>query len=172
MPIEWRDIPGYEGFYKASSSGEILRIKTGKILTGHLHGGYRRVRLFLEDGDKYIRLHKLIALTFLGTMPSNCTLVRHLDDVRTNNAASNLAYGTEADNSKDATENWLAKGKSRPTGNKRLTDDEVLEAKKVRADTDITWIELGRRYGVHHKTIASAVKGRTFKHLLSQVTKE
>lgn len=45
-----------------------------------------------------------MAEAFLGPRPDGL-VVRHLDDDRTNNRASNLAYGTASDNQRDSVRN-------------------------------------------------------------------
>jgi hypothetical protein len=48
-----------------------------------------------------VKVHELVAEAFLGPRPEGM-LIRHLDDNPLNNRASNLAWGTQADNIADA----------------------------------------------------------------------
>ncbi|MFP4561598.1 MAG: NUMOD4 domain-containing protein [Thiohalorhabdus sp.] len=66
MTEEWRDIPGYEGRYQASSKGRIRNAQTGHVLklgTGQ-DKRYRSVRLG-HKGKKHLA-HRLVAAAFHG----------------------------------------------------------------------------------------------------------
>lgn len=94
----WRDIPGYEGLYQASTYGRIKNKKSKKVLQGYKEKqGYITVNL-----DKPRRVHRMVAITFLPN-PNNFPQVNHIDEDKTNNnvvnlewctAKYNLSYGT------------------------------------------------------------------------------
>jgi hypothetical protein len=52
-----------------------------------------------------------------------------------------------------------------PTGNRKLTTEQVLEARLRFASGEREWGKLSRDYGVSRETIKSAVVGETFKEL-------
>ena len=104
---EWRNIPGWEGDYKVSNSGEVRSYKRA-----HIHGkphtlkqtvntqGYSCVSLS-RNGKSYMHnVHSLVASAFLGPLP-NGQEVRHLDGNRLNNLVDNLKYGTHKENQGD-----------------------------------------------------------------------
>lgn len=109
----WRSIPGWEGLYEASSTGQIRSLprvvirrdghrlpKPGVVLRGRIHQGYRIVNLS-RDGKRHgWPVHRLVALTFYGPLPPGLE-TRHLDGNSLNNAAANLAYGTHQENLED-----------------------------------------------------------------------
>lgn len=115
MAIEWRPIPGYEGYYEVSSTGLVRsldrtvvcangvekRLK-GRALqcfeqpSGHLFVGLRR-----GEGKKMFRVHSAVMLAFVGPRPNGLE-VRHLDGNPKNNSLENLAYGTRSQNHLDA----------------------------------------------------------------------
>jgi hypothetical protein len=102
MSETWKDIPGYEGLYQASSHGQIASLRRGhRILrqTPHYRWGHRRVSLSQAGMVKVVNVHRLVALTFLGE-PTG-PLVRHLDGDPANNIPANLAYGTSSENNRD-----------------------------------------------------------------------
>lgn len=97
----WKPIPGYGGKYEASDQGRVRSFarpsSPGRVLRQWIgRGGYPRVSV----GGRIYSVHRLIALTFHAN-PHGHPLVRHLDDVPTHNAASNLAWGTYSENGKD-----------------------------------------------------------------------
>lgn len=63
--------------------------------------GYPSVRLTI--GSKRIRfaVHRLVAKEFLPECPGPNHEVRHLDGIKSNSSASNLAWGTVKDNADD-----------------------------------------------------------------------
>ena len=78
----WRDIPGYEGFYQASSFGRIKSLKrirkNGKdacyeqrerILKTHISpNGYSQVTLSKLGKLKQANIHRLIAMSFISNL--------------------------------------------------------------------------------------------------------
>ena len=92
---EWKDIPGYDGRYQASSLGRVRNAKTKCILRPAINsGGYKHVSLGRHN-DK--RVHRIIALTFLPN-PSNLRDVNHKNGVKTDNCINNLEWVSHADN--------------------------------------------------------------------------
>lgn len=96
MPEEWREVlPGIE----VSSEG-----RARQYLNGHAdRDGY----LCISGGKRGARrwpLHSLVALAFLGPRPSG-HVVRHLNDIVTDNSVRNLGYGTRKQNYADALNN-------------------------------------------------------------------
>ena len=88
---EWRDIEGYEGLYKVSSLGRVMR--DGKILKPLLRpNGYYQVTLCLSGKRKSHKIHRLVAKAFpeiCGEWFDGCE-VNHKDEDKSNNAAENL----------------------------------------------------------------------------------
>lgn len=89
-------------YWKANSWREL---KTG-IEPGRFN--YRYVSLVSEAGSKRFRLHVLVLFVFRGPRPPGC-VSRHRNDDRSNNTLKNLAYGTFADNVRDAIRNGKTK---------------------------------------------------------------
>lgn len=99
---EWAPIR--DGMYLVSTGGEVMRAKTGRILSAHLSPeGYQRVSL-LDNGTHDSYVHRLMAEAFIPN-PDNLELVRHLDDDPTHNVLDNLAWGTHSDNRLDSVRN-------------------------------------------------------------------
>lgn len=169
----WRQIPGYEGYYSASSLGRIraerrtvegklnsIRTLPQKLMTPCLDGGgYLHIRLSKLRTFKTFKVHRLVAMAFMGLPPPGLQ-VAHNDGVRTNNAAANLRYDTRIGNAADR-----AKHGTNRTGNKnpltKLKPEQVLairnDPRGLRA--------IGREYGVHHKSISSIKSGDSWAWL-------
>lgn len=63
--------------------------------------GYLTVRLVIDGKRKRFAVHRLVAAQYLPPRPSDQHEVRHLDGDKTNNRASNLAWGTRKENADD-----------------------------------------------------------------------
>lgn len=86
-------IPGYDGRYAATRNGEIWSNLTNKELKPSRSGEYLRVTPYLYGVKKNEYVHRLVALTYIPN-PHNYPQVMHLDGDTTNNAVSNLRWGT------------------------------------------------------------------------------
>lgn len=134
----WKDIPGWEGLYQASSLGRIRSVprtkrhkaKSGKwydmplkgrvLSLGRRPNGYLIVALSdLRTGrkPKTFRVNRLVCETFHG--PPKCDRIEaaHNDGIRDNNRADNLRWATRAENLADIPRHRrLARGRRQPTG--------------------------------------------------------
>jgi len=101
----WRDIPGYEGFYQASSLGRIKRVANSKrnCFTGKPCGveniltlrrncsGCVWVRLSI-GGFTYVRcVSEIVASAFIKN-PENKNKVNHINGIKDDNRVQNLIY--------------------------------------------------------------------------------
>jgi hypothetical protein len=100
----WKDIPGYEGHYQASTSGKIRSTKffrhngvTRELKQQHTYDGYCRVALTIKNVQKSVTVHILVAKTFIPN-PENKSQVNHIDGNKDNNSVSNLEWVTPKQN--------------------------------------------------------------------------
>ena len=86
----WKPLKNFPS-YNGSSEGRIMNIKTQRIMKTTLNEkGYEQVCLRKNNQQYTVRVHKVIAETFLGEHPGMD--VRHKDLNRTNNNANNLEW--------------------------------------------------------------------------------
>ncbi|WP_093021208.1 NUMOD4 domain-containing protein [Sphingobium sp. YR768] len=113
-PEEWRDIPGWEGLYQASSLGRIrslprnvvrgsIRGRTKiRILTAGIKStGYPHVTLTAGESEVTIAVHRLVCSAFHGTAPKSTSQVAHRDGTRINNKPENLRWVSAKENAED-----------------------------------------------------------------------
>ena len=97
--IEWKDIAEYEGFYKINNIGEILNVRTNRLLHQCVRkSGYKQVTLCKVDEDGYrtqrvYRVHRLVAQAFIPN-PKNLPQINHKDENKSNNCVDNLEWCT------------------------------------------------------------------------------
>lgn len=165
----YKSIPGYEGLYEVSDSGEIrsierkcrmargIRSVSSKILK-HLYDkdGYPMVSLAKDGKQKLWRIHRLVLLAFVGPLPEGKES-RHLDDVKINNNLSNLCYGTQLENWEDRKRNGNGiNGYNNP--NAKLTPDQILKIKALHGE--ISFAEIGRRFSISDTHAGTICKGK------------
>lgn len=94
MKEVWRDIKGYEGYYQVSSCGRVKSLKYNKekiLKLSQDGGGYYHCDLYLNGNQKTIKVHKLVAIAFLGHKPNGMKIVvDHINNVKTDNRLENL----------------------------------------------------------------------------------
>lgn len=114
----WKPVVGYEGSYEVSSLGRVRSLPRtvmrrngspqtwpGKILTQSSNRGYKLATLSVPgEGHRTLKVHQLVARAFHGE-PEPGQEVRHSNDVRDDNRAENLLWGTRYENMQDAIRN-------------------------------------------------------------------
>ena len=106
----WKDIEGYEGFYKISNLGRVkscerviiatrrhkltfVKIKERIRVIRKNHKGYLYVMLNKDGKTKVLKIHRLVAQAFIPN-PDNLPCVNHKDEDKTNNIVTNLEWCT------------------------------------------------------------------------------
>ena len=120
----WKEVVGYEGFYRVSNFGRILALpriinrksKKGnprvclykqKLLKPGNDGHYMVVNL-CNQGHKMHSIHRLVALHFIEN-PYNKPQVNHIDGNKLNCVFTNLEWVTVAENTLHAVNTGLIK---------------------------------------------------------------
>lgn len=168
----WKDIPGFEGRYQASSQGRIRSLDRIVIYVGKKQSTYTRkmtgrilkpgrfckaghLSVVLGHGENGSPVHQLVAKTFLGPCPDGMEVLHNNGDP-TDNRIDNLRYGTRTDNILDVLRQG---GRWR-----KLTIDDV-EAIRFGDFCGITSKELSRMFDVSYCTIRKILTGRSFSWL-------
>lgn len=98
MKEEWKDLKGYEGLYKVSSLGRVYSVYKKDYKQPYLDkDGYLMIGLSKEGKHKNLRLHRIIAETFIPN-PQQLPCVNHIDENKLNNNIKNLEWCTPAYN--------------------------------------------------------------------------
>lgn len=104
----WRNLLDYPT-YDVSDCGDVRNNETGRILKPQrTPAGYLHVTLCDSDGHHQLKVHRLVAKTFLDN-PENYPQVNHRDGDKSNNRVDNLEWCTQSENMKHAYETGLQK---------------------------------------------------------------
>lgn len=173
---QWKDIPGYEGLYQASSLGKIrsldhwgkarnsgFRFFRGKIINA-VTGRYGYLLVSLSRDGKVVQrqVHCLVITAFVGDRPDGMDCC-HLDGTRINNRVENLRWDTRKSNREDMRRHGtLPKGENVNTA--ILIESEVLEIRE-RSLKGERRDSLAIEFGVSKCTVDMIVTRRSWKHL-------
>ena len=164
----WKDIPGFEGLYQVSNTGQVKSLsrttrhtgKSGSVVIQPIRErilratvnrrGYLSVGLRRAGRTDTREVHTLVASAFLGPRGEQDEQIRHVDGNRLNNHADNLRYGTRSQNQLDLYDYRGYHHKLRP--------DDVKDI-RARLDRGELGKTLAKEYGVSNSTI-SAIKHR------------
>ena len=107
---EWKDIPNYEGLYRASNLGRVKsleridalghRLKEKILKPSITHNGYYRVMLWKKSIGKFYMVHRLVWSAFNDPIPEGLQ-VNHINEIKADNRLSNLNLMTPKENT-----NW------------------------------------------------------------------
>lgn len=127
MKVEiWKDIENFSKYqvsnlgnvkskdrYTKAKDAEIIHRKEF-LLKGFINKkGYKQVTLYDDNGKpKTLRVHKLVALTFIEN-ENNLPQINHIDGNKLNNEVSNLEWISNYDNMQHAIKNGLIDQKLR-----------------------------------------------------------
>jgi hypothetical protein len=167
---EVRPVPSAPG-YAASDDGRIFSAvpwmgkgpgRPRQLTPRADKDGYLVVKLSRHAGGRR-GVHHLAADAFLPPPLPGQTLVRHLNDVPSDNRVVNLAWGTLADNAADALANGrITLGEAR--GGSRLTAADVLEIRR-RLCAGRSKAQVSREFGLAHSHVAAIERREMWKHV-------
>lgn len=184
--IEWRDIPGYGGFYRVSNTGLVKSMprvvirKNGKPLTikeriigeSVATSGYPAATLSANDMPKSIYVHALVALAFIGKRPAGL-FINHKNGVRTDNRIENLEYCTPLENVRHSIDvlgnkpfqnfdRTLNRGEKHSGA--KLNNEQVREIRRLNA-SGMTARELSKKYQIEVSHMFRIIRRDVWKHI-------
>lgn len=148
----WKYIDGYEGLYQISDTGEVMNVRTGKILKATPAGaGYLFVNLSKNGDRKNYYIHRLVASAFIPN-PLNLPEVNHKDEDKTNNNVENLEFCDHKYNINYGTRNERdARKQSKPVLQYTIDGTFIREWESITE---------AQRNGFHSGTIINCCRGK------------
>lgn len=164
---EWKEIKGYEGKYIISNYGEVISLPRYKKNNSKMqyvepkqirqnvnkYNGYVYVQLWNNAKYKNIRLHRLVAETFIVNV-NNYPIINHKDGNKQNNRVDNLEWCTYSENEKHAYMLGLANN-----------DNQKIKIKQYDMDGNLlneysSLLEASKQTGVHISKISFCINGK------------
>jgi len=175
MDEQWKAVPGYEGWYEASTFGRFRIMQSpGK---GARHP-YPRVLANLVYQKGYLKqqfgtcgntrkpwrryLHQIIYETFHGPIPSGFS-INHIDGEKANNRPENLELSTPRQQTAHARS--LGLPRSRGGIAWHLTEADVRRIRELYDSGERTYVQLAAEFGVVKGAIGHILKRRTWKYV-------
>lgn len=169
----FKDVVGYEGFYKISNIGNVKSLsrtilKNGiypfkskeKNLKNRFNNNYYYVTLCKNNTYKTFRNHRLIAMAFIPN-PNNKPMVNHINGIKTDNRIENLEWCTSKENVNHAISTGLINQNGVNSINSRLTEKEILEIRSL----NLPHLEISEKYNISKSYVSSIKRRRTWKHI-------
>ena len=97
---------GIETDYSVSTEGEVRKDTTNYILSQSSQQDYKFVTLFINEQQKRMRVHRMVAMTFIEN-PDNKPYVNHINGIRYDNNVENLEWVTQSENIQHAVKTGL-----------------------------------------------------------------
>lgn len=141
--MNWKPVVGWEGWYEVSDTGKLrsvdrrVRYSTGRECFVHGHDkrihldryGYARAHLCHPSKAETAQMHVLVCEAFHGPRPSADAEVCHANDIRDDNRAENLSWGTRQSNAAEMAERHRIKGEKHPRA--KLTAFQVFMLREM-----------------------------------------
>ena len=165
---EYRDLPGWIG-YRVGDDGSIWSCRTSLRFSSATNWrrmrpkldryGYRTVTLRGDGIKKSQTVHQLVLFAFVGPKPEGHQC-RHLDGNRSNNAITNLEWGTPRENCADRDQHGHTQ-RGRTHYRAKLTEQDVVAIR----NSPMTNRELAIVYSVSDVMISFVKRRRFWKHV-------
>jgi len=154
MIEEWKDVVGFEDYFKISNFGNVYSKRTGRILKQTISkSGYLQVSTKIggRNGKNHcFRVHRLVAKAFI-INHDNKIEVNHIDLNKLNNCVDNLEWVTPKENIKHAIDN----GVHFTPRNRKLSESDIEFIKSNYKPRDPVYgcRSLAKLFNVSHKSI-------------------
>ncbi len=165
----WKDVPGYEGLYQVSNMGRVKSLERTRNmnLPGHKKPapvperilkfgesqGYQAVTLAKDGVNRKIRVHKLVALSFIPN-PDRKPDINHKDGNKHNNTIENLEWVTAKENQQHALATGLRSGENR----RKIVNQYSRDGAFIRSWSG--YVEIEQVLGFSRQMICHCCKGR------------
>jgi hypothetical protein len=152
----FKDVKGYEGFYKVNKNSDIYSIKSGKIIIPQKNE-YVTIKLYKNGKGTRRSVHRIVAEAYHRN-PNNKPLVNHKDGNKHNNKSNNLEWSTHKENAKHAYELGLIIRNDQVKPNAKIIKQLEMNGRMVRMFSSIR--EAERITGIDNANIVKVALGK------------
>lgn len=176
MKEVWKDIPGHEGVYQASSLGQIRSLnrvrrynvygsgqQKGIILKPFESRGYVRVSLSTSGKGKKHFVHRLVFQAFFPEV--SIDQINHVNGVKNDNRVINLESVSSSENVRHAYNSGLTQIRKGECHHQALLNDSIiLEIFKLRKEGK-TQQAIADKFGILREHVRMVLQRRCWKHV-------
>ena len=157
----WLPMKGYEGFYEVSNLGRVISSSGCMRKPSKTKFGYLKLNLSREGVVKSVRVHRVVAITFLDKTEGKDE-VNHLDGDKTNNRVDNLEWCTSSENKYHAVRTGLLvspRGGLNPKSKLSNTEADFL---RYFASIGYTQSSLAELFGISKSVTCNIVNNKSY----------
>lgn len=168
----WKDIPGYYGLYRVSSSGRVKSLERVVKMRGvdkyvperylkpsQDKDGYLKLDLSKDGKQKGFCVHRLVAQSFIKNQ-YNKPYINHIDNNPSNNHYLNLEWCTQLENVRHC----ISQGRKKPT-NRKLSNTDVEQILLSYLFDGTTMDKIAEKYNVTRPVIGGIINNKTYKNV-------
>jgi len=173
----WKDVVGYEGYYKISSFGNLMScdrkvqsknnsyaLKKGKIKKCAITNCYKLAMLSKYNSEKGFSVHRLVAIAFIPN-PKNKPEVNHKDGNKLNNHFLNLEWCTRSENAIHSYANNLQVGRAGSLHHfAKINESDIIEIIRFHK-SGISKNDIGIKFNLSIGSIRRIVNRTTWRHV-------
>ena len=159
-----KDVFGFEN-YEFDAKLNVYNKKTGRQLKRGLDkDGYEVIRLTDNKKSYLLKVHRLIALTFIEN-PNNKPEVNHKNSIRNDNRIENLEWATRAENNRHSwvIGNQCNKGENHPQN--KLTNEIVKDIFYLRNTSKWKQQKIADKFEIDQTTVSDILRRKTWSHV-------
>lgn len=158
-------IPGFPG-YHITLTGKVWSDRSNRFLTIGLHDyGYHHVGLMTEGHPRAYNIARLLLTTFVRP-PLPEEEAHHLNDIKTDDELSNLAWGTPVENRQDMIRNGHCPCfAGEKNGGSKVFPLDVINIRLLHSVKKLTPTVLGKIYKLSPGAVADIIHRRSWKHI-------
>lgn len=178
---QWKDIPGYEGYYQASNHGRVrsvdrvtraklngTRVTRGRMSNYKMRpSGHHAVSLSVEGKASWVFVHRLIYMAFMGPIPDGHD-VHHINEIKTDNHVGNLVAMSHSDHMTYHSTSEKCPVRGERNSHNVLSREQVLEVVGLLDNSTLSQQEIAERYGVNARTVNCINTGTSWNWLTSR----
>lgn len=161
MGERWKNIPGYEDFYRASTLGRIKSARWNVVMQPAFtkRTGYYHISLSVNGIVKTHLIHRLVCMTFHPN-PENKPWVNHIDGNKLNNAANNVEWNFPKEDAKNRQDRGVvARGEKH--GRAKVTKKQVTEIRKLKGK--FSYRIIGEKFNISRYSVYLIFKNVNWK---------
>ena len=161
-------IPNTDNIYFATRNGKIFKLeKEIAQCQDRANNGYLQCTIKINGEYKKQKVHRLIAMTFLGDIKNK--VVNHIDGNKQNNNVSNLEIITQLENMKHAkTLPSFKIGRAKCEKSRMKLNDSEMQSLLLDAEK-LSLNQMAKKYSIGQSTVSGYLKRLGFKRKTKKI---